>query len=115
MSDTLRPRTALDRGPAGEERIRLDPRYPEVLEEAGGDSAALDLDANVGGAPASAGLDSGGAVGVRRGAIVGRPGAEFDDSPGGEAPVEDPLPATSEEVALPGPRRDRPEARWGGK
>jgi len=46
---------------------------------------------------------------------VGRPGAEFDDSPGGEAPVEDPLPATSEEVALPGPRRDRPEARWGGK
>ena len=79
-----RPRTAIDRGPSGEEALSLSDLRPEVLPEAGGDSIANELDANVGGASASAGLDSGGAVGVRRGLAVGRPGAEYDTAPDGE-------------------------------
>jgi hypothetical protein len=82
--DKLQPRTSIDRGPAGEELIELDQHRPEVISEAGGDSLANELDSNIGGAPASAGLDSGGAVGVRRGRAVGRPGAEYDSAPAGE-------------------------------
>lgn len=84
MVDPLTPRTAIDRGPRGEEFIGLDQRRPEVLPEAGGDSAANEIDSNVGGAAATVGLDSGGAVGVRRGLAVGRPGAEYDSAPAGE-------------------------------
>ena len=88
MSDRrLAPRTSFERGPDGEEPIELDPRDPEILDEAGGDSLADDVDSNVGGAFSSAGLDSGGAVGVRRGVAVGRPGFEYDDTPrGGTSP-----------------------------
>ncbi len=81
--DELKPRTAIERGPV-ERLIDLDPNEPEFLPEAGGDTAALDSDTNVGGAPASAGLDSGGAVGVSRGVSVGRPGFEYTNAPHGE-------------------------------
>jgi hypothetical protein len=84
MVDKLTPRTAIDRGPPGEKPIRLGSFESETLDEGGGDSSASDMDANVGGAPASAGLDSGGAVGVRRGLAVGRPGDEYDSAPRGE-------------------------------
>lgn len=84
MDDKLRPRTAINRGPDGEEPILLDQLRPEILPEAGGDSGGNDMDANVGGAPATAGLDSGGAVGVRRGLSVGKAGAEYDTAPDGE-------------------------------
>jgi len=98
MADKLQPRTAIDRGPTGESPINLEQRRPEVLSEAGGDSNANDIDTNVGGAPASAGLDSGGAVGVRRGVAVGRPGFEYDSSPAGEADdTVMPLEPTEEE------------------
>lgn len=87
MADRLTPRTALDRGPV-EKPIMLDRQDPEYLSEAGGDTAATDIDSNIGGAPASAGLDSGGAVGVRRGRSVGRPGFEYDSTIRGETPGE---------------------------
>lgn len=80
----LVPRTAPDRGPPGEKPIELDSNDPETLESAGGDSSAWDMDSNVGGAAASAGLDSGGAVGVRRGVSVGRPGYEYEQTQRGE-------------------------------
>lgn len=81
----LAPRTAIDRGPDAEEPIELDPGYyPETLDAAGGDTSGEDIDSNVGGAFASAGLDSGGAVGVRRGMSVGRPGFEYEASTRGE-------------------------------
>ena len=83
MPDKLTPKTALDRGPV-EQPIVLDQRDPEYLPEAGGDTASMDSDTNVGGAPASAGLDSGGAVGVRRGRAVGRPGFEYEATRHGE-------------------------------
>lgn len=83
MPDKLIPKTALDRGPL-ERPIELDAREPEYLAEAGGDTAAMDSDTNVGGAPATAGLDSGGAVGVRRGRAVGRPGFEYEATRRGE-------------------------------
>jgi hypothetical protein len=92
VQDKLIARTAIDRGPPGELPIELDQNRPEILPEAGGDSSANEMDANIGGAPASAGLDSGGAVGVRRGRAVGRPGSEYDDSPAGE---------TSSDLVLP--------------
>ena len=88
MPDPRRPKTALDRGPV-ERPIRLDPREGEWLDEAGGDTAGNEWDANVGGAPASAGLDSGGAVGVRRGVAVGRPGFEYDATPRGEVTADE--------------------------
>lgn len=96
----LTPRTALDRGPDAEEPIELDPRYPESLDSAGGDTSGDDIDSNVGGAFASAGLDSGGAVGVRRGVSVGRPGFEYDDTERGEtgSDVTDEEGATLEDV-----------------
>lgn len=84
MTDKLTPRTAIDRGPPGEKPIRLGSYGNEYLSEGAGDSSASDMDANVGGASASAGLDSGGAVGVRRGRSVGRPGSEYDTAPQGE-------------------------------
>ncbi len=87
MADTLTPKTAIERGPV-ESLIDLDPQEPEYLPEGGGDTAALDMDTNVGGAPASAGLDSGGAVGVARGLAVGRPGFEYRFAPHGERPGE---------------------------
>jgi len=94
MIDKLFSRTLIDRGPAGEEAIGLDQHRPEVLPEAGGDSLANELDANIGGASASAGLDSGGAVGVRRGLAVGRPGAEYESAPAGEVGDDVPEPET---------------------
>lgn len=90
----LFPRTAVDRGPEREEPIELDSNAPESLESAGGDSSASDMDANVGGAAATAGLDSGGAVGVRRGVSVGRPGFEYEESLRGE--TTDDIPDESE-------------------
>jgi hypothetical protein len=92
VDDKLIARTAIDRGPPGERPIELDQNRPETLPEAGGDTAANELDSNVGGASASAGLDSGGAVGIRRGLAVGKPGAEYDDAPAGE---------TSSDLVLP--------------
>lgn len=85
MADKLTPKTSLDRGPEGEYPVPLEKQVPESLAEAGGDTAATDMDANVGGAPATRGLDSGGMVGVRRGRGVGRPGDEYDDAPYGES------------------------------
>lgn len=81
--DPLTPKTAIDRGP-NERLIHLDDNDPESLSEGAGDTAGNDLDSNVGGAAASRGLDSGGAVGVRRGRSVGRMGSEFDDAEHGE-------------------------------
>lgn len=97
----LAPRTAIDRGPDAEEPIELDPGYyPQSLDSAGGDTSGDDIDSNVGGAFASAGLDSGGAVGVRRGMAVGRPGFEYDDTERGEtgSDVPDEQGATLEDV-----------------
>lgn len=94
--DKLRPRTSIDRGPL-EEPIDLDPQDPESLDESGGDSAASDMDANIGGAPATAGLDSGGAVGVRRGRAVGRPGYEYETVERGETTSDVPLEPVVEE------------------
>lgn len=88
MDDKLTPRTAINRGPV-EEPIELDPMDPEYLQEAGGDSAANDMDANRGGASATAGLDSGGAVDVRRGLSVGRAGAEYANVRAGETDNDD--------------------------
>ncbi len=88
MAHPRPPRTSLDRGPV-ERPIELDPIEQELLDEAGGDTSGNEIDTNVGGAPATAGLDSGGAVGVRRGVSVGRPGFEYDQAPRGEvAPDE---------------------------
>lgn len=84
MADRLQPKTAFDRGPDGESAIELDQNRPETIAEGPGDSAANDIDTNVGGAPATQGLDSGGAVGVRRGREVGRPGFEYDTAPDGQ-------------------------------
>ncbi len=95
--DGLHPRTEIDRGPV-ERPIELDPTENELLDEAGGDSAASDVDANVGGAPASAGLDSGGAVGVRRGRAVGRPGFEYEWAPRGETTQDVAWPEAAEEA-----------------
>ncbi len=93
MTDLLQPKTAIDRGPTGEQPVPLDQNRPEVLPEAGGDTFANDVDTNVGGAPATAGLDSGGAVGVRRGLEVGRPGSEYDAAPAGESSSDVVLPS----------------------
>lgn len=84
-----------------ERPIELDPTENQLLDKAGGDSAASDVDANVGGAPASAGLDSGGAVGGRRGRAVGRPGSEYEWAPRGETTQDAAWPeaAEAEEVA----------------
>ena len=90
-NDPLTPKTALDRGPL-ERPIQLDRTEHEFLEDAGGDTEATDLDANVGGASATAGLDSGGAVGVRRGPAVGRPGVGYEASTWGERPGDLVLP-----------------------
>lgn len=92
MADPLTPKTAFDRGPPGEEPIELDKRRPENLSEAGGDTAGNEMDTNVGGAPATAGLDSGGAVGVRRGLSVGTEGNEYDSAPQGETDSDVPAP-----------------------
>jgi len=100
MADRLIPRTAIDRGPAREEFVELDQQRPEALPEAGGDTGGMDIDSNVGGAAASAGLDSGGAVGVRRGLAVGRPGFEYDLGPeeAGETIVDfEPVPSSDED------------------
>ena len=83
MTDLLTPKTALDRGPL-ERPIHLGRTDHEFYEEAGGDTEAMDVDANVGGASATAGLDSGGAVGVSRGPAVGRPGYAYANAPRGE-------------------------------
>lgn len=108
----LTPRTSFDRGPDAEEPIELDPQDPENLDEAGGDSAAEDVDSNVGGAFASAGLDSGGAVGVRRGVSIGRPGFEYDDSPRGETDSDVPdSGGTLEEVIEVPPWADARRSR----
>ncbi len=96
MSDPKRPKTALDRGPV-ERPLQLDRRDGEWLDEAGGDTAANEWDANVGGAPASAGLDSGGAVGVRRGVSVGRPGFEYAATPSGEVMADEVVEGLAEE------------------
>lgn len=90
MADKLTPRTSIERGPPAEEPIDLDTVNTEHLAEAGGDTEAVDVDANVGGASATAGLDSGGAVGVRRGPAVGRPGAEYDSIASGETTMDVP-------------------------
>jgi hypothetical protein len=84
LPDKLWPKTFIDRGPDGEQAIELDQNRPETIAEGAGDTAANDIDSNIGGAPASAGLDSGGAVGVRRGREVGRPGFEYDSAKDGE-------------------------------
>ncbi len=83
MPDRLTPKTSLDRGPV-ERPIHLGRTDHEYFEEAGGDTEAMDVDANVGGASATAGLDSGGAVGVSRGLSVGRPGYAYANAPRGE-------------------------------
>ena len=88
MADRLHPKTAFDRGPDGEQAIELDQYRPETLAEGPGDTAANDIDTNVGGAPATQGLDSGGAVGVRRGREVGRPGFEYDTAPDGQTDAQ---------------------------
>lgn len=112
MADLLVPKTAFDRGPAGEEPLSLDPVEREVLPEAGGDTFADDVDSNVGGAFASAGLDSGGAVGVRRGFSVGRPGFEYDDAPRGETTMDVSAPnASLEDVAEVPPWADARRSR----
>jgi hypothetical protein len=110
MVDKLTPRTAIDRGPPGEEFIGLDQARPEVLPEAGGDTSANEIDSNVGGAAATAGLDSGGAVGVRRGLSVGRPGAEYEGAPAGETDTDVPQPDEEavEEGLAPGERESWP-------
>lgn len=94
----LTPSTYIDRGPPREKPIELDPNDPETLEQAAGDSSAQDMDANVGGASATAGLDSGGAVGVRRGLSVGRAGAQYDRSERGETDDMPEARRTLEEV-----------------
>jgi hypothetical protein len=83
MADKLHPRTDLFDGPV-ESLIELEQTESEYLPEGGGDTAALDSDTNIGGAPSTAGLDSGGAVGVLRGRSVGRPGYEYENRPHGE-------------------------------
>jgi hypothetical protein len=83
MPDKLTPKTSLERGPV-ERPVHLGRTDHEFLEEAGGDTEAMDVDANVGGASATAGLDSGGAVGVTRGPSVGRPGYAYASAPHGE-------------------------------
>lgn len=112
MVDKLTPRTAIDRGPPGEEFIGLDQARPEILPEAGGDTSANEIDTNVGGASATAGLDSGGAVGVRRGLSVGRPGAEYESAPSGETDSDVPQPSDEdvEEGLAPGDRESWPAA-----
>lgn len=92
----LVPKTAINRGPPGEEPIELDPNAPQTLESGAGDSSASDMDSNVGGAFASAGLDSGGAVGVRRGVSVGRPGFEYEETRRGETTDDLPDPEERE-------------------
>lgn len=89
MPDPLKPKTTFERGPGREEPIELDSNRPETLAEAGGDTAGNEMQ-NVGGAPASAGLDSGGAVGVRRGLSVGRAGDEYESAPFGETSSDSP-------------------------
>lgn len=96
MPDPTTPKTAIDRGPPGEEPIELDKLRPENLSEAGGDTAGNEIDTNVGGAPATAGMDSGGAVGVRRGLAVGREGNEYDLAPQGETDSDVPTPSEVE-------------------
>jgi hypothetical protein len=108
VADKLQPRTAIDRGPAGEEAIELDQNRPETIAEGGGDSAANEIDTNVGGAPATLGQDSGGAVGVRRGREVGRPGFEYDTAPDGMTD-EEVRPLVEDEEELAERRADLPE------
>ncbi len=83
MAGGLTPKTSLERGPV-ERPVPLGRTDHEFFEEAGGDTEAMDVDANVGGASATAGLDSGGAVGVTRGPSVGRPGYAYANAPRGE-------------------------------
>ena len=116
-SDPRLPRTAIDRGPV-EEPLDLDPFGTEHWAEAGGDSAASDCDANVGGASATAGRDSGGAVGVRRGRAVGTPGFEYDDVGSGEADESDIQVAPTrpeEELTLEEILEQEESARWEGE
>jgi hypothetical protein len=87
MPDRLTPKTSLERGPV-ERPIELGYTDHEYFEEAGGDTEAMDVDANVGGASATAGLDSGGAVGVTRGPAVGRPGYAYANAPRAEVPSD---------------------------
>lgn len=82
--DPTTPKTSLFHGIPGEEPIELDKKRPQNLSEAGGDTAGNEMDANVGGASATAGQDSGGAVGVRRGLSVGKAGSEYQEAPEGE-------------------------------
>lgn len=91
--DPTIPKTSLYHGIPGERPVELDKKRPESLSEAGGDTSGNEMDANVGGASATAGLDSGGAVGVRRGLSVGSAGSEYDEAPSGETDSDVDLPS----------------------
>lgn len=107
------PRTAIERGPV-EEPVQLEPLGQEHWWEGGGDTAAEECDANVGGASATAGLDSGGAVGVRLGRAVGRPGYEYADAAGAEVGPDLLLPRelSLEESPSPEELLRREQERW---